>query len=91
MRDDASVYKALTPDLDFTLDRGAICYISEILIWPGDSGPNQVEVYVSNTADKWALIKEYVCSRSGSSKLVIPGEYLAKFIRIRCINNIRGG
>ena len=91
LKDDSSVYKALTPDLDFTLDRDETCYISEVVIWPGDSGPNQVQILVSNTADKWALVKEYVCSRSGSSRLTIPGEYLSKYIRVRCLNNIRGG
>ena len=93
LRDDDSVYKALTPDFDFTLDRGDTCYISEVIIWPGDSGPNQVQVLVSNMVEntKWALVKEYTCARSGSSRLVIPGEYLSKFLRVRCLNNIRGG
>ena len=49
LRDDDSVYKALTPDLDFTLDHGATCYISEVIVWPGDSGPNQVQILVSNS------------------------------------------
>ena len=40
LKDDETVYKALTPDLDFTLDRGQLCFISEVVIWPGDSGPN---------------------------------------------------
>lgn len=91
LRDDDTVYKALTPDFDFLLDRGDTCYISEVVIWPGDSGPNEVEVYGSNSIDRWGKIKTFTCSRSGSSKLVIPGEYLTKFIRIRCLNNIRGG
>ena len=91
LRDDDSVYKALTPELDFSLDNGETCYISEIIIWPGDSGPNEVKVFVSHNAQTWAPIKEYTCSRTGSSKLVIPGEYLCKFLRISCLNNIRGG
>jgi len=44
LRDDSTVFKALSPDLDFTLDKGDLCYISEVLLWPGDSGPNQVQV-----------------------------------------------
>lgn len=51
LKDDDSVYKALTPDLDFSLDRNATCFISEVIIWPGDSGPNQVQIMVSNSAD----------------------------------------
>ena len=62
-----------------------------MVIWPGDSGPNQVQIYVSNTPDKWTLVKDYTCSKEGSSKLVIPGEYLAKYLRIKCLNNVRGG
>ena len=50
LRDDDSVYKALTPELDFSLDNGETCYISEIIIWPGDSGPNEVKVFVSHNA-----------------------------------------
>jgi len=23
--------------------------------------------------------------------MVIPGEYIAKYLRVRCVNNIRGG
>ena len=91
LKDDESVYKALTPDLDFSLDHGSTCFISEIVIWPGDSGPNQVQVLVGNSSDQWALVKEYTCARVGASKLPIPGEYMAKYIRIRCLNNIRGG
>lgn len=51
LKDDDSVYKALTPDLDFSLDHGATCFISEVVIWPGDSGPNLVQILVSNSAD----------------------------------------
>lgn len=42
LKDDDSVYKALTPSIDLTLDRGDLCYISEVIIWPGESGPSQV-------------------------------------------------
>jgi len=44
LRDDSTVFKALSPDLDFTLDGGDLCYISEVLLWPGDNGPNEVQV-----------------------------------------------
>jgi len=27
----------------------------------------------------------------GATRLAIPGEYMAKYVRIRCLNNIRGG
>mgnify|MGYP001626739003 CR=1 FL=1 len=44
LKDDDSVYKALTPDFDLSLDHGETCYISEVILWPGDSGPNQVQI-----------------------------------------------
>ena len=91
LKDDESVYKALTPDLDFSLDHNATCFISEVVVWPGDSGPNKVQILVSNSQDQWALVKEYTCSRNGASKLIIPGEYMAKYLRVRCMDNIRGG
>ena len=91
LKDDDTVYKGLTPDFDFTLDRNELCYISEVIIWPGDNGPSQVQLFVSNQPDKWTLKKEYYCSKSRSSRLVNPGEYLTKYLRVRYMNNIRGG
>lgn len=91
LRDDDTVFKGLQPTLDFTLSAGEVCYIAEVLIWPGDSGPLNVELYVGNLIDRWTFVKEYTCQKSGVSKLVVPGEYLSKHLRIRCTNNIRGG
>jgi hypothetical protein len=39
LRDDNTVFKGLSPDFDFALDKGDLCYVSEVLMWPGDSGP----------------------------------------------------
>jgi len=39
LKDDESVYKALTPDLDVTVAQGNLAYISEMSIYPGDCGP----------------------------------------------------
>ena len=91
LRDDDTVFKGLQPALDFTLSGGEVCYISEVLIWPGDSGPLDVELHVGNLIDRWTHVKDYQCQKAGVSKLTVPGEYLAKHLRIRCINNIRGG
>jgi hypothetical protein len=91
LKDDESIYKALTPDLDLTVAAGAMAYISEVVIYPGDCGPSTVELYWSNTADKWTLIKTYQCSKSGAQKMTVPGEHIMKYLRIRCVNNIRGG
>ena len=51
LRDDDTVYKALTPNLDFTLLQGQLCYMAEITIFPGDCGPEDVEVSFSLTKD----------------------------------------
>lgn len=91
IKDDESVYKALTPDLDFTVANGNMAYISEVMISPGDCGPANVEIYWSNTADKWTLIKAFTCTKSGEQKLTLPGETVTKYLRVRCINNVRGG
>jgi hypothetical protein len=91
LRDDETMYKALQPAIDLNLKDGDLCFIAEILIWPGDVGPNIVEIFVSNQSDSWTFVKEYACSRDGVSKLVVPGEYIAKYLRIICKNNTRGG
>ncbi len=44
LKDDESVYKALTPDLDFTVSGTNMAYVSEVIIHPGDCGPANVEV-----------------------------------------------
>ena len=66
LKDDESVYKALTPQLDFTLGQGALCFVSEVVLHPGDCGPAVVEIYVSNTMDKWTFVKQYNCTKLGA-------------------------
>lgn len=39
LKDDEKVYKALTPTFDFTVNNGNQCYISNIILAPGDCGP----------------------------------------------------
>ena len=39
LKDDDGVYKGLTPSLDFTLAGGNLCFVSEVIIYPGDCGP----------------------------------------------------
>jgi hypothetical protein len=50
-------------------------------------------VFVSNTLDgKWTFVKNYECSKNqGCTRMVIPGEYISKYLRVRCVNNVRGG
>ena len=91
IKNDGSIYKALAPSLDFTLNNGSLAYVSTIYIFCGDCGPANIEIYTSNMFDKWTLMKEFKCDRSPEHKIVLPGEHAAKFVRILCLNNIRGG
>ena len=59
LKDDEKVYKALTPTFDFTVNNGTSCFISNVLLAPGDCGPQKMEVYLSNNVDQWQFIKAY--------------------------------
>lgn len=91
LKDDEKVYKALTPSFDFTVNNGNSCFISNVIVAPGDTGPNKMEIYLSNNMDQWTLIKSFTSSREKFDNLIIPGENIAKYLRLRCVNNIRGG
>ena len=91
LRDDASVYKALSPAIDLTLSGGQFCFVAEALLYPGDTGPASVQCYVSNVPEKWTLVKEYKCSKSEVVRLTLPGEQVAKYFRVKCVNNVKGG
>lgn len=91
LKNDNSVYRALTPSLDFTLNHGGTSFIAEVLLYPGDCGPADIEIYISNMADKWAFVKEQRCGREFETKITLPGEQVGKYLRIKCLNNARGG
>jgi len=46
---------------------------------------------VSNSHEKWTFVKQYECSKGETQRLIVPGEHVAKFLRVRCVKNIRGG
>ena len=60
-------------------------------MYPGDTGPSLMEVFLSNNMDQWTLIKSFTSSKEKVDNLVIPGENIAKYVRVRCVTNIRGG
>lgn len=91
LRDDEKVYKALTPTFDFTVNNGNQSFISNIILSPGDCGPQTLEVYTSSQADAWRLVKTFTSTKADIQNLVLPGENLGKYVRIRCVNNVRGG
>lgn len=85
------MYKALTPSFDFTVNNGSQSYVSAILLSPGDCGPQTMEVYLSNHADAWKLVKTFTATKAAIQNLVLPGENIATYVRVRCVNNVRGG
>lgn len=91
LKDDEKVYKALTPAFDITVNNGAPSFVANVIIAPGDCGPQKMEIYLSNLPDQWTLVKTFTANKQALQNLVIPGENVAKFLRIRCVNNIRGG
>ena len=44
LKDDESVFKTVGPCLDFSLFNGQMCFVSEVILYPGDCGPQIVEV-----------------------------------------------
>ena len=91
LKDDHKVYKALTPNFDLTLNNGQPCFVSSVTISPGDTGPQTIEIYLSDSVDKWTLIKSYTSNKGAIQSLSIPNENIAKYLRVRCVNNVRGG
>lgn len=63
LKDDEKVYKALTPTFDFTVNNGMSCFISNVILSPGDCGPQKMEIYLSNNIDQWQFVKAYTSSK----------------------------
>lgn len=91
LKDDETIYKALTPDIDLTLNHGRKCFVSEILIHAGDGGPASVEVHVSQFPNTWDFVEAYECSDDEIQRLTLPGENNVKYLRIRSLKSNQGG
>mmetsp|Transcript_19452 Transcript_19452/g.22085 ORF Transcript_19452/g.22085 Transcript_19452/m.22085 type:complete len:743 (-) Transcript_19452:269-2497(-) len=91
LNDEESVYRSGSPVLDFTLSAGKPCFVAEVYLSPGECGPANVEIYLSNTVDKWTFMKDFKCNRDAEQMLDLPGEPVARYLRVKCINNVRGG
>ena len=50
-----------------------------------------MEVYVSNVAESWTMVKKFTANKGAATTLVLPGENIAKYLRLCCVNNVRGG
>lgn len=89
--DNGKIYKALNPAIDITLSNGAYCFVSEVVVYGGEPSPAKVEVYKSNVPNSWVLIKKGDCENGKEVRLEMPGEQVAKYLRVRFPSNIRGG
>jgi len=91
LKDDDTVYRALSPAIDLALCNGSLCFVSEVEICPGECGPAHVEVYTSNVLDKWVFVKSFKCTREPVQSFRLPGEQLCKYLRFKMEQNVRGG
>jgi len=92
LKDDAEQsWRALQAEVDLTCSNHQVCFVSEVLLWPGECGPAEMEVYVSNVPDKWTLINTHKCTREEKQTFMLPGEQLCKYVRLRFPSNVRGG
>eukprot|EP00164_Ancoracysta_twista_P003101 GFYU01004136.1.p1 GENE.GFYU01004136.1~~GFYU01004136.1.p1 ORF type:complete len:736 (-),score=254.85 GFYU01004136.1:493-2700(-) len=91
LKDDDSVFRTLSPAIDLTLCNGSICFVSEVVVCPGECGPANLEVYTSNAVDKWTLVSTHKCTRDATQAFQLPGEQLCKYLRLKMVNNVRGG
>lgn len=92
LKDDAEQsWRSLQPEVDLTCSNHQVCFVSGVVIWPGECGPSEVEIYVSNVPDKWTLINTHKCTREEKQTFMLPGEQLCKYVRLRFPTNVRGG
>lgn len=91
LKDDDTVFRTLSPAVDITLCNGSTCFVSEVVVCPGEVGPANLEVFTSNVPEKWTLISTHKCTRDPVQTFLLPGEQLCKFLRLKMTNNIRGG
>ncbi|GIQ86879.1 hypothetical protein KIPB_008809 [Kipferlia bialata] len=92
LEDDEAQYRALSPSIDMALCNGSPCFVSEVVVCPGECGPAVCEVYTATVPDQWVLCCSYKCSRDTRQVYQLPGEQTGLTqIRLRFPSNIRGG
>ena len=50
-----------------------------------------MELYTSEYPNNWDFGEAYECSNDEIQRLTLPGETIAKYVRIKCINKNQGG
>jgi hypothetical protein len=46
---------------------------------------------MSNTVEKWTKVNDYIFSKGQEMRIVLPGEQVGKYMRLKCASNVRGG
>jgi len=89
--DDQKIYKGASPAIDLTLNNGIYCFVAEIIVYGAEPFPAKAEVYVSNVVNRWTLIKDFTFEKQSEIHLQMPGEQVAKYLRVKFTGNVRGG
>jgi len=91
LKDNESIYKAMNPILDFTLHHGVMCFVGEIYVSSVEPGPGDIEIYVGKALDRWDLLTVHRCGRELEQRILFKQEVHAKYLRLKCVDNLRGG
>lgn len=95
LKDDAQVWKTVSPAVDLTLCREQVCFVAYVTVVAADPAPAAFEVFTSSVPDKWTLLSTFKCDaslpRGAPHRFLMPGEPLCKYLRVVCKNNVRGG
>lgn len=91
LKDNETVYKAMNPVLDFTLHHGVMCFVGEIYLSSVEPGPGDIEIYVGKALDRWDLLTVHRCGRELEQRILFKQEVHAKYLRLKCLDNLRGG
>lgn len=62
LKDDETVWRAISPDIDLELDNGHICFIAHIELRFGDSIPRSLDVFTSDNCEDWFHVATLNCS-----------------------------
>ena len=65
-------------------------YVSEVLIYPDEPVPGEVEIML-NDGENWFLGVKGIQSKGDVLRFIIPDEKYSKYIKINFLSNKRGG
>jgi len=91
LKDNEFTFKGLNPVFDFNLHHGSTCFIAEIKISTGEPSPGDIEIYISQSMEKWEFLRLHSCNKGTEQRILLKEEVYAKYLRLKCLDNIRGG